>query len=314
MSIRLDAIKHRLDANETLFLARELESIETKLYEYKVKELKYRRLIPVSNEDSPGAETITYRMITKLGMAKIIANYADDLPRADAITQEFSQKVKTIGTSFGYNTQEVRAAALANKPLDKIKADATRRAVREEESQIAWNGNATYGIIGFLNNANIPIQAVVAGVGGTTWVLKTPDEIIADISTGTGQIRTQSKGIHAANTLLLPIPQYNIIATTPRASTSDLTILEYITKPGNAFGLTTIDWLSDQLTAAFVGGTKDGMIFYEMDEEVIQNRIPLEMITHPIQERNLEYVVPVEARNGGVVIRYPLAMLIMTGI
>jgi hypothetical protein len=312
--IRLDAIKHRLDANETLFLARELESIEAKLYEYKVRELKYRKLIPVSNQDSPGVETITYRMLTKYGMAKIIANYADDLPRVGAIMQEHSQKVKTIGTSFGYNTQEIRAAAYANKSLDTIYADAARRAVREEESQLAWTGNATYGIIGFLNNANIPVQAVVAGVGGTTWVFKTPDEIIADIATGTGQIRTQSNGIHVANTMLLPIPQYNIIATTPRSTNSDMTILEFITKPGNAFGLTTIDWLSTELTNAFVGGTKDGMVLYENDEEVLQNRIPLEMITHPIQEKNLEYIVPVEARNGGVVIRYPLACLFMTGI
>jgi len=312
--IRLDAVKHRLDANETLFLARELESIEAKLYEYKVRELKYRKLIPVSNQDNPGAETVTYRMLTKYGMAKIIANYADDLPRVNAIMQEYSQKVKTIGTSFGYNTQEVRAAAYANKPLDTIYADATRRAVREEESKLAWTGNATYGIIGFLNNANIPIQAVVTGTGGYTWLLKTPTEILLDITTGVSQVRSQSNGIHSADTMLLPIVQYNILATTPRSSTSDLTLLEYITKPGNSFGLTTIDWLPTELDNAFVGGTKDGMALYEKDEEVLTNRIPLEMITHPIQEKNLEYVVPVEARNGGVVVRYPLACLFMTGL
>jgi len=40
MPIRLDAIEHRFDANETLNLARELESIEATLYEWKEKELK----------------------------------------------------------------------------------------------------------------------------------------------------------------------------------------------------------------------------------------------------------------------------------
>ena len=312
--IKTDAIQHRFDANETLFLARELESIESTLYEYEQRELKYRELIPVSSRDNPGAESVTYRMITKLGMAKIIANYSDDLPRADATTAEYTQKVKSIGTSFGYSTQELRAAAMANVPLDTIKADAARRAIREEESTLCWTGNTTYNITGFLNNSNIPSQAVTAGVGGSTWALKTADEIIKDISDGVSQIRSQSLGLHSANTLLVPIAQYNLISQLPRSSNSDTTVLEFVTKPGNTFGLTLIDWLSSELDNAFTGSTEDGAVFYERSNKVLENRIPLEMVIHPVQERNLEYIIPVEARNGGVVVRYPLACLFMTGI
>ena len=186
--INMKSVQHRFDANETLFLARELESIEATLYEYKQKELKYRQLIPVSTSDNPGANSITYRMITKLGMAKIVANYSDDLPRADAITQEYTQTVKSIATSFGYSTQEIRAASMANVPLNSIKADAARRAVHEEESSICWTGNTTYGIVGFLNNTNIPTLAAPTG----TWSAATADQIIADISAAQSQIRTQS--------------------------------------------------------------------------------------------------------------------------
>ena len=56
------------------------------------------------------------------------------------------------------------------------------------------------------------------------------------------------------------------------------------------------------------------MVFYEKDPEVLTNRIPLEMVIHPIQPKNLEFLIPCEARNGGVVIRYPLACAILTGI
>lgn len=312
MPIRLDGVQHRLDTNETLFLARELESIESTLYEWKEKELKYRSLIPVSNEDGPGAETITYRMITMIGMAKIIANYADDLPRADAITKEYSQNVKTISVAFGYNTQEVRAATMANKPLDKIKADSARRAVRELENQITWTGEDSHGIIGFLNNPNIPIQAASAGVGGTTWALKTADEIIKDVSLMVQTIRTQSKGIHSGDTLLLPIAQHTLIGTLPRSTNSDTTVEQFILS-NKPFGIKQIDWL-DELDNAFVSGTKDGAVLYEKNSSVIENRIPLEMVTLPIQEKGLEYLIPVEARNGGVVVRYPLACLFFTGI
>jgi len=310
--IRMDGIQHRFDANETLFLARELESIEAVLYEWEEKELKYRSLIPVSNEDNPGAETITYRMITMIGMAKIIANYSDDLPRSDAITKEYSQNVKTIGVAFGYNTQELRAAAMANKPLDRIKADSARRAVREFENEIAWTGEDSHGIVGFLNNANVPVLAASAGAGGTTWALKTPDEIIADVSLMISTERDQSKGIHSGDTLVLPITQHTIITTTPRSVNSDTTIANFILN-NKAFGIKQIEWLNE-LKNAFVGGTKDGAILYEKNQRIIANRIPLEMITHPIQEKGLEYIIPVEARNGGVVIRYPLACLFFTGI
>jgi len=308
----MDGIQYRFDANETLFLARELESIEGTLYEWEEKELKYRALIPVSNEDSPGANTITYRMITMIGMAKIIANYSDDLPRSDAITREYSQNVKTIGIAFGYNTQELRAAAMTNKPLDRIKADSARRAVRELENQIAWTGEDSHGIVGFLNNTNIPILAAPAGVGGTTWALKTPDEIIFDVSLMVQTVRDQSKGIHSGDTLVLPIAQHTLITTLPRATNSDTTIANFILN-NKAFGIKQIDWLNE-LKTAFVGDTEDGAIFYEKNQRIIANRIPLEMITHPIQEKGLEFIIPIEARNGGVVVRYPLACLFFTGI
>lgn len=312
MTIRIDGIKHRFDANETLYVARELESVEATLYEWEEKELKYRALIPVSNEDSPGAESITYRMITQIGMAKIIANYSDDIPRSDAITKEYTQSVKTIATSFGYNTQEVRAAALANKPLDRIKADSARRAVREKENAICWTGDSSHGIVGFLNNPNIPILAAGAGVGGTTWALKTPDEIINDVSLMVSEEREQSSGLHSGDTLALPIPQHTRITTIPRSANSDTTIANFILN-NKAFGIKQIEWLTE-LTTAFTGDTEDGAVLYEKNPRIITNRIPLEMVTHPVQEQGLEFIVPVEARAGGVVVRYPLACLFFTGI
>ena len=130
----------------------------------------------------------------------------------------------------------------------------------------------------------------------------------------TSGIREQSKGIHNGNTLLLPIEQYDIIAQTPRSSTSDLTILEFVTKPGNSFGLATIDWLPTELKDRFIGETKDGALMYERDPEVLEQRIPMELITYPIEIRGLENIINMEARNGGVVVRYPLAVTIMTGI
>jgi len=56
------------------------------------------------------------------------------------------------------------------------------------------------------------------------------------------------------------------------------------------------------------------MIVYERNSEVLEQIIPLEMTTHPIQERGLEFLIPVESRHGGTVVRYPIACAILTGI
>lgn len=313
--IKMDGVRHTFqDANETLFFARQLEAIEAKAYEFKERELKHRKYIPVSNRDNPGAETITYRMYGMVGMARIIGNYAKDLPRADVYGKEYRRPVKTVAISFGYNTQEVRSASFANMPLDTMKADAARRGMNEAHSKIAWTGDAEYAMYGVLNNPNVPELAAGNGLAGTaTWATKTPDEIITDIQAMTTKVQVQSKDIHMADTMLLPRTQYDIISKYPRSTHSDMTILDYITKPGNSFGLTTVDVLYE-LEDAFTGGTEDGALCYEKSPEVLEQRIPMELQFLPVQAKGLEYIIPGESRHGGVVIRYPLAMLFFTGI
>ena len=302
-----DKASLREDAGESLFLERQLEAVESRLYEKKLRELKYREYIPVTGIAGAGAAVITYYLYTKVGMAKIIANPADDLPRSDAYAQRFTQDVHNEGTSFGYSTRDLRQAVFANVPLDTMKADAARRGIHELENSIAWNGDADHGMIGFLANPNIPtVQAPLDATAATrNWSGKTADEIIADIQLMVSGIMEATNGIHAGNVLLLPIAQYNIIALKPRASFSDMTILEFITKEGNSFGLAKVDWLVE-LTAAGTGGSAMALC-YELNDEVVQMHIPMEMQMLPPQARNMEFVIPVEAEIGGVVVRYPLA-------
>lgn len=314
MPIRMDAVKFHLDADETAFFARQLESIEPEVYRILYPELKYRDLVPVSNRDNAGAMTITYRMYDMVGMVKVIGNYADDLPRVDVFGKEYSANVKGLGGSFGYNTQEIRAAIMANIDLDGERAATLRMAMRQKENAICWNGDAETGLLGVLNNVNVPTQAVPTGVGGYTWALKTADEIIADFSLGTTKIISQSKEIHRPDTMILPIDQYTLIAGLPRSTHSDTTVLQFILNNKEAYGLTTITTLPVELESAFTSGTEDGAIIYQKDKGVLEQRIPLELQLLPVQVRNLEFIINGEARNAGVVIRRPLAMCFLTGI
>ncbi len=204
---------------------------------------------------------------------------------------------------------------MAGISLENEKAAAQRRGLRETEHKIAFHGDAVNGIAGFLSNANIPTLGAPNGAGGTAdWASKTAKEILADIWLMTSTVRSQSKGVHKADTLLLPSPQYDLIAGTPRSDQSDTTILQHILDNPKGFGLTTIEPMYTELTHAFTGGTEDGAVIYEKSRENIELRIPMELMLYPMQEKGLELIVPGESRIGGVVVRYPLAFLFFTGI
>lgn len=303
---------HTLDANETMFFLRQLEEIEAQLYEYDEKMLTYRQHIPVDNSINPGAVEATYRMMEKVGKAKVGQGaYAGDIPRADAKSTEHTQKIRGITSSFGYTVQEIRAAAYANVPLSRIKSEAAARAIHEQENDIAWNGKTDEGLWGFLSTEQL---INTSGVSKEWKATASPDEILQDFSAGIGTIMEQSLKTRKPNAALMPIKQYLRLGTIPRATGSDVTVLEFILKHKSVYGLDTIDSLPDELTNAFTSGSEDGCILYEKNPAVIQQRIPLEILIHPVQVKGFEFIFMVEARHGGTVIRYPLACLFLTGI
>lgn len=301
-----------LDANESIFFGRELEHIKAKTYDVKYPLLKATQLIPVSTEAGPGAEVITYEQYDQVGTAKIIASYADDLPRVDIKGKEFSAKVRSIGESYGYNLQEIRAAQMAGKPLTSRKAEAARRANDQTVNKIAWFGDAANGLVGFIGHPNVPVGIVPAdGTGSSTlFVNKTPDQILRDMNNLCNGIITLTKGVESPDTLLMPLAQFTRISTTARSSTSDTTILEYFLK--NSPSVRTVEWVNE-LAGAGTNGT-DIMVAYSRSPDRISLEIPQPFEQLPVQERGLEFVVPCHSRCGGVILYYPLSASVSEGI
>ncbi len=298
----------RQDAGESAFLERELEMIEARIYEYKLRELKFRRLFPVSNEGQ-GADTIAYDIVRGAGIAKIIANGGDDLPRADTFVDRFYAVVRPVGIAFGYTTQELRNAAFANKPLEAQRGSAARRGMEEKLSDLAWNGDSAYNIVGILDNANIPQSQTAAPASGSdrTWAGgdKTPLEIISDITTAVSDIVSTTNQVHKPNTVVMPVAQYEYLIKTPYSDRVPMSIMRYIMDPLNKFGIDMIEQ-APELEATGPGG-EDQMLVYERTDEVLQFRIPMELRAMPPEQRNLEFLINMESECAGLVVRYPLA-------
>lgn len=307
-----------LDAGETLFFSRELESRKAKTYDVIKAPLKAFELFPVDSSAGAGAESIAYEQYDITGMAKIIANYADDLPRADVKGKEFVGKIKSVGNSYGYSVQEIRAAQMAGKGLAQRKADAAARTQRETWNKIAFYGDADNSLPGILTNPNIPSSSAPNGAGGTPeWSTKTATEILKDLNDLANTIVSSTNGAEQPDTIVLPVGQYTLIASTPRSTTSDTTILEYFLT-NNPF-ISTVEWANEmdsaQLAAnGVVGFTGDVAFAYRKSSDVLTLEMPQMFEQFPPQERGLEFVVPCHSRIAGVLVYYPLACRFLDSI
>ena len=309
-----------LDANEKVFFSRELEHVKTKTYDIKYPDLKAKQYIPVSTDAGPGAESITYEQYDHVGMFKIIASYADDLPRSDVKGVEFTSPVRSIGGSYGYSIQAIRAARMAGKPLETRKAEATRKSYELKVNEIAWNARPTMakygGLTGLIYNPNITKYEVDTGAESSVkpWSGKTSEEIIFDMNKAVDTPIKLTLGTGVANTLLMPLENYTLISSTRNSDASDLTILEYFkrNRPG-----VTVDWVNDlsDVTNPRTGtGTTNILIAYRRNPEVLTLEIPQPYEQFPAQERNLEFVIPAHGRIGGVIVYYPLEIAIVDGV
>ena len=301
-----------LDADESIFFSRELEHVKSKSYDVEYPELKARSLIPVSNEAGPGAESITYEQYDQVGTAKLLASYADDLPRADVKGKEFTSPVRGLGDSYGYSIQEIRAAKQAGKPLSQKRADAAKRAIMELDNSIAFFGDSKSGLKGLFNHPNVPVFTVTAdGTGSTTtWSTKTALLIHRDMSDFVNSVVEATNGIEIPNTLLLPLVSYNLTKNKPIGDNADKSVLKYFLE--NNEYVSSVQWVNELKTAG--SGSVKRMMCYNKSPDKLTLEIPQDFEQFEPQLKGLNYEVPCHLRTGGVIFYKPMSASYADGI
>jgi hypothetical protein len=300
------------DANTGIFFERELEFVKAKAYETLYPATKAMQLIPVSTEVPEGATSIIYELFDEIGMCKIIANYAKDIPRVDVKAQEFTSPIKSGGGAFGYSIDDIAAAAFANKPLSQRKANATVRAFNRLVNSLAWNGDPVNNIPGFLSNPNIATGTVVNPGSGTEWVNKTNLEILHDLNVAVAGVVSATAGEMPPNTILLPIEQHALIATKQMSVDNDRTILQFFL--ANNPWITKVESLWELDAANNSVFSTDAFVVYNQNAEFLTLEIPKMFKFEPIERRGLEFIINGHGRIGGVIIYQPLSISIYDGI
>lgn len=290
----------RLDANETAVLARGLEFVRTQTYDIEYPELKARRFIPVARDVPAGAESFVYHQWDTVGMAKFVANYADDLPLVDTYAKEFVSAILTIGDAYQYSILDLqRAAKDPTIQINTRRARVAREAFEYKVDEVAAIGNTATGLPGFVNHPNVPDVSVVTG----DWATASPQEILGDMHALVSAIRANNKTRHSPNTLLLPSAEFGLISQTYLSNDNNTTILKSFL--ANNPWITDVDeW--DRLDTAGAEGAPRIMA-YKRTPEVVELLLPQEFTELPPQARNLALMVPCWGRIGGIKFYRPLA-------
>jgi hypothetical protein len=226
----------------------------------------------------------------------------------DIYGQEFTRPVRWGGVSYGWNLIEIRQALMAGRPLSARKAAAARRAQEELVDEVAAVGSPDHGIAtGFINDAAITVEAA-----SDEWddPSTTADDIIADITNMWTSIVSDTEGVETPNTLLMPDSQYAAIATKPRSTLSDTTVLQFVL--ANFPGLTAIEpWY--RLKAAGVAAV-DRAVLYNRSPEYLQQEIPNEFEQLPVFQRGTNFEIETLIATAGTVFYYPLSARYIDGV
>ena len=295
------------------FVESTLTHVESKVYEKQYRHIVYQDIVPVSNEAGEGATSVTYYSIDGATMGKFIGSNAIDVPLSDISTSQHIVPVELGAVGYKYSDEELRQAALLNRALPQMKADLTMRGYEEHAQSVCFNGDATKGLEGLLDNSNVPAASVVNPGAGTEWVNKTAAQILFDVNALFAQVFEVTKQVESADTLLLPTAQWSYIANTPRSVDSDTTILMYLVQ--NSTYISSVDDVKSlpELIGAGAAAT-DRMMVYTKDIDKVVFHIPMPFrIEQPVR-KTLGYEVPAVYKLSGVEFRFPLSAAYADGI
>ncbi|NBC37356.1 DUF2184 domain-containing protein [Novosphingobium sp. FSY-8] len=297
------------------FLTPQLHRIEAEVYMAEYPSFDIMRFMDVdSSGDMWDVGTLVLSM-DQVGNAEFLAAGAFDMPYASTKMAQATRNFHLAGIGYEWNTQEMQRAAKMGRALSSDKALAAGMAADRFIYGIAMTGKTPGGVsekgwTGFVNNGSSPSAQVAANGTGSSrlWTSKTPDQILADINEAITAVETGTGETHVANTLVLPTSVYNYIATTPRSTGSDMTILSYL-KANNTAGESLTILKSRALETAGTGGTTR-LIAYDRNRQVLKFHLPgPHTFLQPFQKSSMVYEVAGIMNVGGFEARLPKAIV-----
>jgi hypothetical protein len=303
----------RKDTATTAYVARQLEYLRPGLFEVQYPNLKGKRWVPVNSSMPLGAEQFTITIMDKVGQVKHVKDFSKDLSRVEMSTSQKSMNVFSMGISYAWNINEIRAAMYANLPLQTKKAMTARDLMARKFDDILLDGETTTGVKGLFTLSGTETYTVTAdGTGASkTFETKSADKIVRDLNGALGQIILNSLEVHVPNTVILPLSTYQYVGATRVGDGTSDTVLSYWLRT-NPYGIGTAEY-STKLETAGSGSTKR-IVTYEKNPNVLEMISPVEFEQFAPETFNTEVQTICHMRVGGVALYMPKAVCYSDGV
>lgn len=318
------------DAAETMFFERALTYVEAQLLYRLIPPLEGRQYVATAALEPPGTKRTEYRMITQVGRAMLDTGTGDDAPTSTFYTETFGHNYYSLKSSYQYTYDELLSAQLASQNshstggpainIDMESALASRQAIAQTLDTICAFGTGSVpsgvasvgpdvGLLGLLNQPYASAYTIPNGAAGSPlWSLKTPDEVVADL---TGIVAYQINAtykVHSPKRIIVPVDSYQAqLAGRRMADGSDETILSFFqrTRKETEQPVEVRSW---QLMSGAGTGSTNLMLAYDPDERMVCLKMAQEFTQLQVEYQRETYRIPCRARTAGVIARYPLSM------
>ncbi|QHJ82306.1 MAG: hypothetical protein [Bacteriophage sp.] len=269
-------------------------------YEEMYPETSALALFPVTTEIAPTTNLFEYMTFDGVNLAKIIADYTDDLPTVEALSDTESGKVYRLGNAWLISIDEIKTGQAMGSSLGDRKATLAREAHETLVNQLVFKGSKPHKIVSVFDHPNI---TRITSAGWTTDAEVASEEMTTLIET----IESLTNGRNKVNTIVLPPSKRRLLAK--RMPETTQSYLQWFEEQNAGVTITSISELEDIDGA----GTK-AVLAYDKNPMNMSIEIPEAFNMLPMQAKDLHFKVPCTSKATGLIVYRPLTLAMLIGV
>lgn len=225
------------------------------------------------------------------------------------------------GLEIKYTIPELESAQKLGRSVDAQKHDGMRLKHQMDIDEMMYIGDTTFNQTGLINTnltngVGVTYSNVIAGgVGPTTWISKTPDEILLDVNNLLQATWAASGWAVMPDELRLPPVQFGYLVSQKVSSAGNVSVLEFLRNNslcnaanGRPLNIQPVKWL----TGRGIGGLDRMMAYIRDRDRVRYPLVPLQRT--PMEYRSIWQIVTYFGRLGVVEFVYPETVQYADGI
>lgn len=200
------------------FSKNQLESMEREIFDVLYSNPRDAFVaLPLNTSVPDGATEYSYRMISDLGAAKVVADGATDRPLVDADLVKTTLDIYEFGAGYTFTVgDQARSGAILDFPYVQYKARLAAETIALAHNQFALLGGSGVdggpsSVTGFLNNATVVANKPT--LTDDNWTTVTGANAYATISDMIVDVSAGSSGVHDCTDVMLSTFVYDFCSS-----------------------------------------------------------------------------------------------------